>query len=158
MLELDRKILFLSDYSFLFIRKLRLPTCVVWSPPHVFHWVPTLLRLAVLQPVMPTIIIFYMLFFDANVFREKYEYELFEGKNFNILPGLPDLQDQQWAKRKASLKSTWPVSKISPLIFEWFWIPSIKLRKDCQSPMLCPGLLLTSGNRNIQNFIPKLNQ
>ena len=47
-----------------------------------------------------------MLFFDANVFREKYEYELFEGKNFNILPGLQDLQDQQWAKRKASLKST----------------------------------------------------
>ena len=47
-----------------------------------------------------------MLFFDANVFREKYEYELFEGKNFNILPGLQDLQDQQWAKRKAFLKST----------------------------------------------------
>ena len=58
MLELDTKILFLSDYSFLFIRKLRLPTCVVWSPPHVFHWVPTLLRLAVLQPVMPIINIF----------------------------------------------------------------------------------------------------
>ena len=40
---------------------------------------------------MPTIIIFYMLIFYANVFTEKYEYELYEGKNFNILPGLQDL-------------------------------------------------------------------
>ena len=29
------------------------------------------------------------------ILEKKYEYELFEGKNLNILPGLQDLQDQQ---------------------------------------------------------------